>query len=204
VERPQRGRAEIAPPGWSGPSSNPAQSGRVQQQRDGENEPAHGEFILGTEQGGQISDRTKIGFYDAAFAINTGLLDLQAGKALGLDGALGDKLAPGLALLVGERHRGAGAAFAGRLLDRAVYLSNTPVQVRYDPDLYVQPGIYIGALGEGSDLAGDGLSDVGGAQSNIDSKMSLESASSIQKVDSYDSIVARQRHAADFFNSIGP
>ena len=34
--------------------------------------------------------------------------------------------------------------------------------------------------------------------------MSDESASSIQKVDSYDSIVACQRNATDFFNSIDP
>jgi hypothetical protein len=33
--------------------------------------------------------------------------------------------------------------------------------------------------------------------------MSLESASSIQKVESDDSIVACQRDAADFFDSIG-
>jgi len=34
--------------------------------------------------------------------------------------------------------------------------------------------------------------------------MRVESASSIQKVDSEDSIVARQRHAADFFDTIDP
>src|SRR5260370_24165359 len=34
--------------------------------------------------------------------------------------------------------------------------------------------------------------------------MIVESASSIQKVDSEDSIVARQQHAANFFDSIGP
>jgi hypothetical protein len=33
--------------------------------------------------------------------------------------------------------------------------------------------------------------------------MSVNSASSIQKVDSYDSIVAYQQDAADFFDSIG-
>jgi len=42
----------------------------------------------------------------------------------------------------------------------------------------------------------------GGSPSNIDSKMRIESASSIQKADSDDSVVARPRHALDFFASM--
>jgi hypothetical protein len=45
-------------------------------------------------------------------------LSPQAGERLGLAGALGKEVGPGLSLLVGQGHRRPGAAFAGRLLDR--------------------------------------------------------------------------------------
>jgi hypothetical protein len=41
-----------------------------------------------------------------------------------------------------------------------------------------------------------------GSPSNIDSKPISKRARSIQEIDCVDSIVACQRHAADFFNSI--
>jgi hypothetical protein len=91
---------------------------------------------------------------DAAFR-------LQGCQRTGFMVSLVREARTGLSLTFYRGERRIGLATLRRFLDRAVNLAKTPVEVRHDPDLYVQPGIYIGALGEGSDLAGDGLSDVG-------------------------------------------
>jgi hypothetical protein len=54
----------------------------------------------------------QVGLDGAALALDGGLLHLEAGERLGFVGALGNQIAPCLALLVGQGHRRPGPPFA--------------------------------------------------------------------------------------------
>jgi hypothetical protein len=59
--------------------------GRVQGQRDSEDEIPEHVIVLGAQQGRQIFDRAQVGFDLPALALDAGLFDLQVGKGLRLD-----------------------------------------------------------------------------------------------------------------------
>jgi hypothetical protein len=76
-------------------------------------------------------------------------------------GALGDELGPGLALLIGERHRGACPPFGRRLLDRPIDLGKPPIDIGHDAGLHPDSGIDIGGTPRNRRLAGHRVADVG-------------------------------------------
>jgi hypothetical protein len=67
--------------------------GRVEQQRNHENEPPQDHLVGLAEQDGKISDRLEIGVDDGAFTLDDGLLDLQVGEGLRLNHELVGKAA---------------------------------------------------------------------------------------------------------------
>ena len=134
--------------------------GRVEEQRNDQDEVPQNVLVTGTEQGGEVADRPQGGFGLAALPLDAGLVDLKASKALSFSSALVDKTSPGLALLVGERHRRACPALGRSLLDRAVYLGEAPIDVRHDAGLHRYPGIDIGDTARNRRLAFDLVADV--------------------------------------------
>jgi len=76
--------------------------GRVQEQRDDENEPPQDRLVVGADERRQIPHRAQIGLDSAALALDGGLLDLQVGEDLRLNRDLvGKVVALGLPPFVG-------------------------------------------------------------------------------------------------------
>ncbi len=71
--------------------------GRVQQQRDDEDEPSQHHLVGLADEGGKISDGPEVGVDGATLAIHSGLLNLQVGECVRLDRELvGKAVALGL------------------------------------------------------------------------------------------------------------
>ncbi len=71
--------------------------GRVEEQRNHENEPSQDRLVVGVDERRQIPRRVKIGLDLPTLALHRGLLDLQVGKGLRLDRELvGKAVAIGL------------------------------------------------------------------------------------------------------------
>jgi hypothetical protein len=59
--------------------------GRVEQQRNHENEPSQDRLVVGAKQRREVPHRAKVGLDGAALALDTRLLDFQISEGLRLD-----------------------------------------------------------------------------------------------------------------------
>jgi hypothetical protein len=135
TEFEERHKAEISAmwrPRGAGPRPGPVD-------RDHEDEQPEHILVAGADQCCEKPERAQVSLGHFLVAINLGLLDLQLSERLGFGGSLGNEVGPRLALLVGERHRGSGAAFAGGLLDRAVDLADPAMPSRSTVRLPISP-----------------------------------------------------------------
>jgi len=71
-------------------------------------------------------------------------------------------------VLVGQNHGRLAAAVGGGLLDGGVDLSNPAIEVSHDTRLDAQASLYVRRLARHSQVAGQGMLDVGARQEAVD------------------------------------